>query len=109
MNNAFCLKVALLEVMEEVDDYGNQKFKITKRNEVLSSEVSVSRNEFYEASRSGYKVTRVIRVNNFLYKGERYISIEKKVYKVVRTYLISHLLELTLEDTKLSEVEGWLV
>ena len=88
MNNAFCLKV---------------------RNEILSSEVSVSRNEFYEASRSGYKVTRVIRVNNFLYKGERYISIEKKVYKVIRTYLISHLLELTLEDTKLNEVDGWLV
>ena len=109
MNNAFCLKVALLEVSEEVDSYGNQKFKVTKRNEVLSSEVSVSRNEFYEASRSGYKVTRVIRINSFLYKGERYISIEKKVYKAVRTYLISHLLELTLEDTKLSEVEGWLV
>jgi len=109
MNNAFCLKVALLEVSEEVDSYGNQKFKITKRNEVLSSEVSVSRNEFYEASRSGYKVTRVIRINNFLYKGERYISIEKKIYKVVRTYQISHLLELTLEDSKLCEVEGWLV
>ena len=109
MNNAFCLKVALLEVEEEVDGYGNQKFKITKRNEVLSSEVSVSRNEFYEASRSGYKVTRVIRINSFLYKGERYVLIEKKVYKVVRTYLISHLLELTLEDTKFSEVEEWLV
>ena len=109
MNNAFCLKVALLEVEEEVDGYGNQKFKITKRNEVLSSEVSVSRNEFYEASRSGYKVTRVIRINSFLYKGERYVSIEKKVYKVVKTYLISHLLELTLEDTKFSEVEEWLV
>ena len=103
------MKVALLEVEEEVDGYGNQKFKITKRNEVLSSEVSVSRNEFYEASRSGYKVTRVIRINSFLYKGERYVSIEKKVYKVVRTYLISHLLELTLEDTKFSEVEEWLV
>lgn len=109
MNNAFCLKVALLEVTEEVDGYGNQKFKVTKKNEVLSSEVSVSRNEFYEASRSGYKVTRVIRINNFLYKGERYISIERKVYKVVRTYMVSHLLELTLADTKLSEVEGWLV
>ena len=98
-----------MEVMEEADGYGNQKFKVVKRNEVLSSEVSVSRNEFYEASRSGYKVTRVIRINNFLYKGERYVSIEKKVYKVIRTYLISHLLEFTLEDTKLSEVEGWLV
>lgn len=108
MNNAFCLKVALLEVKEEVDGYGNQKFKVTKRNEVLSSEVSVSRNEFYEASRSGYKVTRVIRINSFLYKGERYVLIENKIYKVIRTYLISHLLELTLEDTKLSEVEGWL-
>lgn len=109
MNNAFCLKVALFEVKEESDSYGNQKFKVIRKNEVLSSEVSVSRNEFYEASRSGYKVTRVIRINNFLYKGERYILIEKKIYKVVRTYLISHLLELTLEDTKLSEVEGWLV
>ena len=109
MNSAFCLKVVLLEVREEADGYGNQKFKVTKRNEVLSNEVSVSRNEFYEASRSGYKVTRVIRINSFLYKGERYISINKKVYKVVRTYLISHLLELTLEDTKLSEVEGWLI
>ena len=63
----------------------------------------------YEASRNGYKVSRIIRINNFLYQSERYILIDGKVYKVIKTYELSHLLELTLESTNL-KVEGkWLV
>ena len=59
--------------------------------------------------RSGYKVSRIIRINNFLYQAERYILIDGKVYKVIKTYEPSHLLELTLESTNL-KVEGkWLV
>ena len=41
--------------------------------------------------------------------GERYILIDNKIYKVIKTYELSHLLELTLESTNL-KVEGkWLV
>ena len=43
------------------------------------------------------------------FQGERYILIDSKVYKVIKTYELSHLLELTLESTNL-KVEGkWLV
>lgn len=109
MINAFSLKVALLKVSDATDEYGKQKFEITSSKEMMAIPTNITRSEFYEASRSGYKVSRIIRINNFLYQGERYILIDGKVYKVIKTYELAHLLELTLECTNL-KVEGkWLV
>ena len=121
MINAFSFKVALLKVNDATDEYGKQRFEITSskemmaRFEITSSKemmaipTNITRSEFYEASRSGYKVSKIIRINSFLYQGERYILIDNKVYKVIKTYELSHLLELTLESTNL-KVEGkWLV
>jgi hypothetical protein len=109
MINAFSLKVALLKVSDATDEYGKQRFEITSSKEMMAIPTNITRSEFYEASRSGYKVSRIIRINSFLYQGERYILIDYKVYKVIKTYELSHLLELTLESTNL-KVEGkWLV
>ena len=109
MINAFSLKVALLKVNDATDEYGKQRFEITSSKEMMAIPTNITRSEFYEASRSGYKVSRIIRINSFLYQGERYILIDGKVYKVIKTYELSHLLELTLESTNL-KVEGtWLV
>lgn len=109
MINAFSLKVALLKVSDITDEYGKQRFEITSSKEMMAIPTNITRSEFYEASRSGYKVSRIIRINNFLYQDERYILIDGKVYKVIKTYELSHLLELTLESTNL-KVEGkWLV
>ena len=109
MINAFSLKVALLKVSDATDEYGKQRFEITSSKEIMAIPTNITRSEFYEASRSGYKVSRIIRINSFLYQGERYILIDNKVYKVIKTYELSHLLELTLESTNL-KVEGkWLV
>ena len=109
MINAFSLKVALLKVSDATDEYGKQRFEITSSKEIMAIPTNITRSEFYEASRSGYKVSIIIRINNFLYQGERYILTDGKVYKVIKTYELSHLLELTLESTNL-KVEGkWLV
>jgi SPP1 family predicted phage head-tail adaptor len=109
MINAFSLKVALLKVSDATDEYGKQRFEITSSKEMMAIPTNITRSEFYEASRSGYKVSRIIRINSFLYQAERYILIDGKVYKVIKTYELSHLLELTLESTNL-KVEGkWLV
>lgn len=109
MINVFSLKVALLKVRDDTDEYGKQRFEITSSKEMMAIPTNITRSEFYEASRSGYKVSRIIRINSFLYQGERYILIDNKVYKVIKTYELSHLLELTLESTNL-KVEGkWLV
>ena len=109
MINAFSLKVALLKVNDATDEYGKQRFEITSSKEMMAIPTNITRSEFYEASRSGYKVSRIIRINSFLYQGERYILIDGKVYKVIKTYELSHLLELTLESMNL-KVEGkWLV
>ena len=109
MINAFSLKVALLKVSDATDEYGKQRFEITSSKEMMAIPTNITRSEFYEASRSGYKVSRIIRINSFLYQSERYILIDGKVYKVIKTYELSHLLELTLESTNL-RVEGkWLV
>ena len=106
MINAFSLKVALLKVSDSTDEYGKQRFEITSSKEMMAIPTNITRSEFYEAS---YKVSRIIRINNFLYQSERYILIDNKVYKVIKTYELSHLLELTLESTNL-KVEGkWLV
>lgn len=109
MINAFSLKVALLKVSDATDEYGKQRFEITSSKEMMAIPTNITRNEFYEASRSGYKVSRIIRVNNFLYQGERYILIDNKVYKVIKTYELAHLLELTLESTNLKVESKWLV
>ena len=109
MINAFSLKVALLKVSDATDEYGKQRFEITSSKEMMAIPTNITRSEFYEASRIGYKVSRIIRINSFLYQGERYILIDNKIYKVIKTYELSHLLELTLESTNL-KVEGkWLV
>lgn len=109
MINAFSLKVALLKVSDATDEYGKQRFEITSSKEMMAIPTNITRSEFYEASRSGYKVSRIIRINSFLYQSERYILIDNKIYKVIKTYELSHLLELTLESTNL-KVEGkWLV
>lgn len=109
MINAFSLKVALLKVSDATDEYGKQRFEITSSKEMMAIPTNITRSEFYEASRSGYKVSRIIKINSFLYQGERYILIDNKIYKVIKTYELSHLLELTLESTNL-KVEGkWLV
>lgn len=109
MINAFSLKVALLKISDATDEYGKQRFEITSSKEMMAIPTNITRSEFYEASRSGYKVSGIIRINNFLYQGERYILIDNKIYKVIKTYELSHLLELTLESTNL-KVEGkWLV
>lgn len=108
MINAFSLKMALLSVTDDTDEYGKQRYRIVSKRELMAMPTNITRSEFYEASRSGYKVSRIVRINSFLYKGERYILIDGKVYKVIKTYEVSHLLELTLEDTKLKEEEGWL-
>lgn len=105
MINAFSHKVALLKVSDATDEYGKQRFEITSSKEMMAIPTNITRSEFYEASRSGYKVSRIIRINSFLYQGERYILIDDKVYKVIKTYELSHLLELTLESTNL-KVEG---
>lgn len=109
MINAFSLKVALLKVSDATDEYGKQRFEITSSKEMMAIPTNITRSEFYEASRSGYKVSRIIRINNFLYQGERYILIDNKIYKVIKTYELSHLLELTLESTNLKEEGKWLV
>lgn len=109
MINAFSLKVALLKVSDATDEFGKQRFEITSSKEMMAIPTNITRSEFYEASRSGYKVSRIIRINNFLYQGERYILIDGKVYKVIKTYELSHLLELTLESTNLKVESKWLV
>lgn len=109
MINAFSLKVALLKVSDATDEYGKQRFEITSSKEMMAIPTNITRSEFYEASRSGYKVSRIIRFNSFLYHGERYILIDGKVYKVIKTYELSHLLELTLESTNLKVESKWLV
>ena len=109
MINAFSLKVALLKVSDATDEYGKQRFEITSSKEMMAIPTNITRSEFYEASRSGYKVSRIIRINSFLYQGERYILTDGKVYKVIKTYELSHLLELTLESTNLKVKGKWLV
>ena len=103
MINVFSLKVVLLKVSDATDEYGKQRFEITSSKEMMAIPTNITRSEFYEA------VSRIIRINNFLYQSERYILIDNKIYKVIKTYELSHLLELTLESTNL-KVEGkWLV
>lgn len=97
-----------MSVADGTDEYGRQRYRIASRRELMAMPTNITRSEFYEASRSGYRVSRVVRINSFLYKGERYVLVDGKVYKVIKTYEVSHLLEITLEDTKLKEEEGWL-
>ncbi len=89
--------IELVSTKLETDDVGNQIPTPQKRT-ILCEKKSVTRQEFYQASASGFKPALVLNVHPYEYAGEPELYFEGKKYKVLRTYDVdAERLELTCE------------
>ena len=109
MIRAFSEPISLFKCEAETNEVGKLKQRIINRSEVLAMVESVSRNEFYQSNANGIKVSKVIKIQAFLYDEEKFLKVGVGIYKVIRTYEQTNLIELYLEKTNLKEVDGWLV
>lgn len=56
------------------------------RKQVFAELMSVKRNEFYQASASGFKPEISFKIYDFEYNGEQLVEYNNVKYKVYRTY-----------------------
>lgn len=80
------------------DNLGNKDYSKVM-TEVFCNVNSVDRNQFYDASTRGYKLSYVITLNEFEYNNEPKILYNDNEYEVVRTYLLDReMLEITVGE-----------
>lgn len=89
--------VTLVSEKLVADEVGNQ-IPQTSENTILCEKKNVTRQEFYEASASGFKPSLVLNIHAYEYKNETKLIFENIKYVIIRTYSIdSERLELTCE------------
>ncbi|WP_088825661.1 MULTISPECIES: phage head closure protein [Listeria] len=90
-------EITLVSTTMTMDEVGNQTPE-TSEIRILCEKKNVTRQEFYEASSSGFKPSLVVNIHPYEYSNETLVIFENLKYKVIRTYLIDmEHLELTCE------------
>ncbi|MNC73209.1 hypothetical protein D3C75_1243690 [compost metagenome] len=70
----------------EEDEIGNQ-IPVETERPILCDELSVTRNEFYNAAATGLKPVAVFKIHRFEYNGETIVRYEDGIrYNVIRMY-----------------------
>lgn len=78
-------ELTLIKQKTIVDDLGNQ-LKKNIRKKVLCKVSSVTRNEFYVSSTTGYKPQYVFLIHEFEYENEELVEYGGNTFVVLRTY-----------------------
>lgn len=79
-----------------VDTYGNYNEVVTE-TKLFCNQTRISRNEFFMAGNSGYKLSYNIVINDFEYNNQEKARYLGEEYFIIKTYPVSNgLLELTL-------------
>ncbi len=90
-------EVTLVSEKLVMDDIGNQ-IPQTFENVILCEKKNVTRQEFYEASSSGFKPSLVLNIHAYEYNNETKLIFEGTMYVIIRTYSVDlEKLELTCE------------
>ena len=99
------IRITLLKITSVRDSIGNKGYQLTSKKEVLGISKSVTSKEYYESKKNEYKVDVALKIQNFLYDGSKYASIDDVIYQIERTYLTGQFLELYLMETKIKGIE----
>lgn len=96
-NYLFNSVVILLSVdYTSVDKYGNYN-EVVRETKLFCNQTRISRNEFFMAGNSGYKLSYNIVINDFEYNNQEKARYLDEEYSIIKTYPVSNgLLELTL-------------
>lgn len=78
-------EIILISKTFSEDEIGNQ-IPMETQNKILCSEVSVGRNEFYNAALSNLKPEKIFIIHRFEYNEEREVIYKGHRYSVIRTY-----------------------
>lgn len=78
-------ELKLIGIKYEQDEWRN-KVEVRAEKTVLCNLESVTRNEFYNASVTGYKPELIFVMHAYEYDNEQKVEYEGKEYKVIRTY-----------------------
>lgn len=95
---AYDHELFLIQQSFEEDEIGNQ-IPVETEVAILCDELSVTRNEFYNAAATGLKPAAVFKVHRFEYNSESQVRYEDGLrYRVMRAYAINtEEIELTCE------------
>lgn len=84
-------KITLIKIKAESDSDGYDSMTIEKETEVFADTENPYRDEFYKASKAGYKVSKQFKVITDEYCGEQRVRHGEQTFKVVRSYPIDRI------------------
>jgi SPP1 family predicted phage head-tail adaptor len=76
--------IYLIAVSIVTDEIGNQIEQETERK-VFANEMTVSQNEFYNASAAGLRPSKMFEIYSFEYQGETKLKHDRVTYQIIRS------------------------
>lgn len=99
--NASNTSLRLLNVVNKLDFLGNKSLVINNSKEVVGITKSITSNEFQTSVMLNLTYDFKIRIQSLVYDESKYAEINDKIYKIERTYIDGHFIELYLSLTDL--------
>lgn len=96
--------LALLQIKNKKDDIGVSKNVVISSKLISGSARTITQSEYQTGVQLGIKFDLKVVIQSFLYDGSKYARIKNQIYKIERTYLNGHFLELYLVSSDI-EVE----
>lgn len=95
------IRVTLLNLDGIQDAIGNRQLTLVSSREVIGINFSITSKEYYESKKSDVRIDIALRIQSFLYDGSRHALVDETIYKIERTYVSGHFIELYLVETKI--------
>lgn len=97
-------EIKLIKSVEKNDALTGSLKKVDEAESIiLADNVSISRNEYYQAQRNGIRVSAVFRVWDFEYQNENYIEHNGVRMEIERTYPLAGTEKIELVCKSLAE------
>lgn len=101
--NAVNTSLCLLNIVSSTDSLGNKQLVIKNSKEVMGITKSITSSEFHTAVMMQVKFDLKISIQSFLYDGSKYAKVKNQFYKIERTYVNGHFIELYMSSSDLEE------
>lgn len=101
--NAINTSLCLLSIVSSTDEIGNKISVIKSSKEVVGIAKSITSSEFQTSVMLQVKFDLKISIQVSIYDGSKYALIKDTLYKIERTYVNGHFIELYLCSTDLKK------